>query len=69
MFGIDVEDQHRCSASEGGSKKLTLDREVFVKFREVFANFSSFSNVFERVWVRSDAFGRVRMRSDAFRCD
>ena len=47
------------------SEKLTLDREVFAKFREVFANFSRFSGVFERVWTRSHAFGRVRMHFGA----
>jgi len=49
--------------------KLPLDREVFAKFREVFANFSRFLDVFERVWTHSDSFRRVRMRWDAFQCE
>ena len=50
------------------SGKLALDREVFAKFREVFANVSTFSDVFERVRTCSDAFGCVGMRSDAIGC-
>ena len=36
-----------------------------MKFCHVFVKFSTFLDVFERVWTRSDMFGQVRIHSDA----
>ena len=39
-----------------------------MKFHKVFVDFSTFSDVFERVRTRSDAFGRNRMHFGALGC-
>ena len=54
-----------CSnAIDAASEKLAPHSR---SFREVFVNFSVFSDSFGPVRMRSDAFGCVRMRLDAFR--
>ena len=53
------------SGRNGRSEKLAPRLR---NFHEVFINFLTISDVFERVRSCSDAFGRVRMRSDAIGC-